>query len=302
MQKKTFVMLLILPFIWGGYYLASNAAVSRLSVFPVGVMIRLVTMVFMTAVMLFRGELKELKRIQSVWPRLILIGTLGFLLDATAFLGLSLCPAGIGTVLLKSDILFVTLISVIFYHYHFSRTDWICTFIMLGGVVLVLDIDFSHVQVGGFGNLFFILSALFVSINAFVIQSVLHDKVNPLRDDVVAWYNNLITLIYFLIFSTVSGSIRELVHLRTDTYADLALLLAALGQTLIYIVYYYNLRENPVWLVKVFLLLMPVVSTVLSYLIFGEVPKPVQLAGMAAVLCGAAVIIMEQRRKPQTTS
>lgn len=297
MRIKSFAPLLLLPLIWGCYYVASNAAVAQLSVFAVGIAIRLGTLVLLTALMAARGQLPELLQVRHIWPRLVLIGTLGFLLDVTAFWGLTLCPAGIGTVLLKCDILFVNLISAVLYRVRFTARDWLFTLLMLGGVVLVLGIDFSRVQLGGAGNLLFILSALFVSINAFVIQSVQHDARNPAGDNVVAYYNNLFTLIYFTGFAALRGDLAQLARVPQNSALMAALGAAALGQTLIYVVYYYDLRRFPVWIVKVFLLLMPIVASVLSYFLFGQSMRASQLAGMAVVLAGACGILLEQRRK-----
>lgn len=301
MRTKSMGCLIALPFIWGIYYVASNAAVSHMSVFSVGIVIRFITMLILTLFMCIRGQLGELLKIQHVWGRLIVIGVLGFLLDVTAFIGLSLCPAGIGTVLLKCDILFVNLISIVFYHYHFCKMDWMYTFVMLAGVVLVMNIDFATVEFGGIGNLFFILSALFVSINAFVIKSVQHDKVNSLSDNVVAYYNNFITLLFFVGFAGFTGDIVQLGKLGNDRYVTLALLIASLGQTFVYILYYYNLRRFPVWIVKIFLLLMPIVVTVISYFVFEETMTLNQYVGAAIILIGAVGILEEQKKKNKTT-
>lgn len=297
MYTKSIGSLLALPVIWGLYYVATNAAVSQMSVFSVGIVIRFLTMLLLTVFMGCRGQLRELFKVQHVWRRLILIGVLGFLLDVTAFIGLTLCPAGIGTVLLKCDILFVNLISMIFYQYHFSKTDWLYTLVMLLGVVLVMDIDFGNIEFGGIGNLFFILSALFVSINAFVIKSVQHDAVNPVSDNVVAYYNNFITLIFFISFAGFTGDIVQLGKLGHESSVTIALMLASLGQTFVYIVYYYNLRRYPVWIVKIFLLLMPIVVTVISYFVFDETMSIHQFAGAAIVLAGAVGILAEQKKK-----
>lgn len=67
----------------------------------------------------------------------------------------------------------------------------------------------------------------------------------------------------------------------------MAALLAGLGQTGIYLVYYYDLRRFPVWIVKVFLLLMPIVSTILAFVLFGQTMSANQYIGMAVVLLGA---------------
>lgn len=300
MEKKSVVPLLVLPLVWGCYYVASNASVEHMSVFSVGIVIRFVTMILLTVLMLTRGEMKALLDVDHVWPRLILIGILGFLLDVTAFIGLTLCPAGIGTVLLKTDILFVNLISVVVYHYRFSGKDWLFTLIMLGGVVLVMGVDFSRANMGGVGNIFFILSAMFVSINAFVIKSVQHDGIHPVSDNVIAYYNNFITMLFFIAFAGAHGDIAQLAKIGRDRYLTVALLAASVGQTLVYLIYYHNLRNFPVWIVKVFLLLMPVVATVICFFLFGEKMIGSQYLGMAIILLGAAGILVEQGRKKQS--
>ena len=256
-------------------------------------------MLLLTALMARRGELGALFRVRVVWRRLICIGVLGFLLDATAFLGLSMASAGLGTVLLKCDILFVNLISVIVYKQKFSRFDWAATFVMLFGVVLVLGIDPAELELMNAGNIFFILSALFVSINAFVIKSVQLDPVNPVSDSVVAYYNNFVTMLLFLITAAALGDIRQMPVILENRYLAGALLLSGLGQTLIYIVYYANLRRFPVWQVKIFLLLMPIVSALLSFLLFGDAMSGGQYLGMGIVLLGALSILAEQRRQEQ---
>lgn len=290
---------MLLPVIWGSYYVASHEALRFLSTFCVGIVIRLITMLLLTALMARRGELGALFRVRVVWRRLICIGVLGFLLDATAFLGLSMASAGLGTVLLKCDILFVNLISVIVYKQKFSRFDWAATFVMLFGVVLVLGIDPAKLELMNAGNIFFILSALFVSINAFVIKSVQLDPVNPVSDSVVAYYNNFVTMLLFLITAAALGDIRQMPVILENRYLAGALLLSGLGQTLIYIVYYANLRRFPVWQVKIFLLLMPIVSALLSFLLFGDAMSGGQYLGMGIVLLGALSILAEQRRQEQ---
>mgnify|MGYP005811137191 FL=1 len=296
MNQKT-IPLLILPVIWGSYYVASHEAARFLSAFPMGIMIRLVTLILLTVLMWRRGELSLLLRVEGAVRRLLCIGMLGFLLDATAFIGLSMASAGLGTALLKCDILFVNLISVFVYHQKFTKFDWIATFVMLFGVVLVLGLDPSDLDVMNFGNVFFILSALFVAINAFVIKSVQTDPVNPISDDVVAYYNNLITMVLFIIASLVTGHISQLPMVLENSYLAGALVLSGIGQTLIYVFYYYNLRRFPVWLVKIFLLLMPIVSALISFVLFGETMSVIQCAGIAIVLVGAIGILAEQRRQ-----
>ena len=299
MKIKQTAPLILLAIIWGAYFVASQRAVSQMSVFTVGIAVRFLTMVILTIIMAKRNELKLLFKTKGILPRLILIGILGFLLDLTAFIGLSFSHAGSGTALLKCDIIFVNLISVIIYKEKFTKLDWGFTLMMLFGVLMVMGIDITELRFGSKGDIFFILSALFVSINAFVIKSVQLDKKNPAADNVVAYYNNFITMILFTISAISMGVFGQLKLLTENKSLLIATLFAGLGQTLIYIVYYYNLRRFPVWIVKVFLLLMPIVAAVIAFILFKDVMVTSQYIGIAIVLSGAFGILIEQKKKAE---
>ena len=294
-QKRDLLPLILCPIIWGSYYVVSQKLVGYTSVFTSGLSIRFVTMLILSVIMWKRGELPLLLKTKGVLGRLLLIGTFGFLLDLTAFIGLSMCSAASGSALLKCDIIMVNLMSMIIYKQKFGLKFWLWTLLMLVGVFFVMDIDFSTFQVGDPGNIFFLLSAFFVSCNAFVIKSVQHDKNNPASDDVVAFYNNFVTMIYFAVTSMIMGTIDQVALFAQDGTILATLLLAGLGQTLIYVVYYHNLRRYPVWLVKTFLLLMPVVSTLITVLLFKEALILKQCAGILVILVGAMGVLMDQK-------
>ena len=79
-NKGKLVPLLILPVIWGSYYVASQKLVGYTSAFTSGLGIRLLTMIFLTIIMWRRKEIGLLLKTKGVRGRLFLIGTLGFLL------------------------------------------------------------------------------------------------------------------------------------------------------------------------------------------------------------------------------
>ncbi len=296
-EKGKIIPLLVLPVIWGSYYVASQQLVGYTSAFTSGLGIRFLTLIFLTVIMWRRKELRLLLETKGVSGRLFLIGTLGFLLDLTAFIGLSMSSAASGTALLKCDVLMVNILSMIIYKQRFTWKAWACTFVMLFGVFLVMGFDFATFQIGDPGNIFFLLSAFFVSLNAFVIKSVQTDKCNPVCDDVVAYYNNFVTMVYFTAASLFMGTLGQMQTVFSNPSAGLSLLLAAVGQTLVYVVYYYNLRNYEVWLVKTFLLLMPIVSTIITFVLFGERMVVSQYLGMAVVIVGALGILLEQKRR-----
>lgn len=305
MKPKKVAPLLVLAVIWGCYYVASQQTIKgfseegHMSQFPTGIIIRFITMILLGVIMWRRDELKLLLKVQGILPRLLMIGVLGFLLDITAFIGLSLSPAGSGTALLKTDIIFVNLISMMIYKTKFKKLDWLFSLVMLFGVFLVMGVDFTNFSIGNVGSIFFILSALFVSINAFVIKSVQLDKHNPAADNVIAFYNNFVTMIFFIAAAIIHNDFSLIGKLSGDWKLVIAALCAGLGQTEIYLVYYYDLRRFPVWIVKVFLLLMPIVSTLVSLVLFGEKMTINQVLGMFVVLAGAFGILILQKKKSE---
>lgn len=300
MKFKQTGPLFLIALIWGCYYVASQKAVSGLSVFSVGVVIRFVTLILLTAIMAARKQLKLLVQTRHVFKRLLLIGLLGFLLDLTAFIGLTLSPAGSGTALLKCDILFVNIISVLIYKQKFTKKDWLYTIVMLLGVMMVMKVDLLHFRFGGAGDIFFILSALFISINAFVIKSVQLDKNGAIEDNVVAFYNNIVTMFLFLVTSLFLGTLGQITTLGENPGTLLAVVLAGIGQTLIYVVYYYDLRRFPVWIVKVFLLLMPIVASLVELVLFGQTMSLRQCLGIGVVLVAGLGLLMEQKYKAES--
>ena len=305
MKPKKVAPLLVLAVIWGCYYVASQQTIKgfseegHMSQFPTGIIIRFITMILLGVIRWRRDELKLLLKVQGILPRLLMIGVLGFLLDITAFIGLSLSPAGSGTALLKTDIIFVNLISMMIYKTKFKKLDWLFSLVMLFGVFLVMGVDFTNFSIGNVGSIFFILSALFVSINAFVIKSVQLDKHNPAADNVIAFYNNFVTMIFFIAAAIIHNDFSLIGKLSGDWKLVIAALCAGLGQTGIYLVYYYDLRRFPVWIVKVFLLLMPIVSTLVSLVLFGEKMTINQVLGMFVVLAGAFGILILQKKKSE---
>ena len=185
------------------------------------------------------------------------------------------------------------------YKTKFKKLDWLFSLVMLFGVFLVMGVDFTNFSIGNVGSIFFILSALFVSINAFVIKSVQLDKHNPAADNVIAFYNNFVTMIFFIAAAIIHNDFSLIGKLSGDWKLVIAALCAGLGQTGIYLVYYYDLRRFPVWIVKVFLLLMPIVSTLVSLVLFGEKMTINQVLGMFVVLAGAFGILILQKKKSE---
>lgn len=279
--------LLWLVIFWGSYYISNKIALKSFSVSFTGVFIRVFVLFIMLFYMYLKKELKSLLNVRYIFPRLVLIGLFGFLLDFTAFMGFRYSSASKGAVLLRSDVLF-SAIAGIFLGERVNFLEVLIIFLMILGVFLVTGQDIGNFSFQ-IGDLFFLLSAFFISLNAFVIRSVQVDRKNPGSDNVIAFYNNFFTLIFFLLFfgSNLRKNIFATTALSCESVEHISffgLVLGSIFQFLIYVFYYSCLRKYPVWLVRSVLLLMPVYVSIISFTFLGEKLAIIQILGMAIIL------------------
>ena len=185
----------------------------------------------------------------------------------------------------------VNLVTVILYHKKLYLSDWIGTLVMLFGVLLVLGVDFGGMRLNP-TDLFFILSAMCVTANAFIIKTAqerFHEDA-----DMISYYNNFVVLVLFGSSAAFAGDLR-LPAADTINGFWWLVLLGGLAQTGIYFFYYRNLKHYEVWVVKLYLLLMPVVSCFIGVLFLGEELTLKKSLGILVVLLGAAVILLRSR-------
>ncbi len=297
MNSKSVFSLLLLNVVWSSFYVANRFSLLKLSPLFVGVTVRLLALFFLLIFIFIKGYHKNLLAIKVLFPKLLLIGILGFSLDITAFLGLQLSTASNASILLKSDVLFTNFISILIFKQRFTKADWILTLFILIGTIFVIDIDFANFRLNGIGDLLFILSALFVALNGFIIKSVQTDKRVKVRDTTVAFYNNLITFIIFLLIFTIFERKIPIQTINENSVLMVSLIYTGVMQTAIYILYYYNLRILPVWIVRITLLIMPVFASLIGFFLLGETLKAIQIIGMIIVLLSTMGIILMQRKK-----
>lgn len=277
---------------WATYFSVSKWAVGYTSsVFLAGFLLRLAAFIFLTVYIIIKGEAKKLFSYGKLTILLLVIGLLGYLLDTFANLGFIRSSVSTGTVLLKTDILMVNIISAVLLKEKLYLSDWIGTAIMLVGVILVLNIDFKSFHFNWY-DIFFILSALSVTINAFVIKGVQKKGVSS---DTIAYYNNFTVMLLFFISALIGSDLASFSTLNTDFKFFALIFLGGLAQSLIYIFYYRNLKKFPVWVVKLYLLFVPIVSCFVGVIVFGETIILLQYIGIALVLCGAVVIILRNK-------
>ena len=277
---------------WSVYYAVSKILVDATgSALLAGFLLRTAALVFLTAQLLLDKNFSRLFHQGKAVRILVVIGVFGFLLDLFANLGYRGGSLSTGTALLKTDVLMVNLVTVILYHKRLYISDWLGTLVMLCGVLLVLGVDFGGMELH-VTDLFFLLSAACVTANAFIIkmaQEKYHEDA-----DMISYYNNFVVLLLFGTVAAAAGDIRSEALGTVPGFWWLAAL-GGLAQTGIYFFYYRNLKHFEVWLVKLYLLLMPVLSCFIGVFFLNEELTVKKLLGILVVLSGAAVILQRGR-------
>lgn len=282
---------------WSIYYAVSKRMVSATgSPFAAGFLLRAAALVFLTVQLFISGGFRALFRQGKATVILCIIGVFGFLLDLFANLGYAGGGSlGTGTALLKTDVLMVNLLTVAIYRKKLYATDWIGTLVMLFGVLLVLGLDFKSFSFRP-TDLFFLLSALCVTANAFIIKAA--QDMHGQNADTISYYNNFVVLLLFALFVFARGDLRAFSPSDTPGFWWLVAL-GGLAQTCIYFFYYRNLKRHEVWVVKLWLLLMPVTSCIIGVLFMDEALTAEKLIGVGVVLIGAVIILLRAKLHPE---
>lgn len=277
---------------WSVYYAVSKLLVDLSgSVYLTGFLLRLAALVFLSTQLLANKGFSRLFHQGKAVFILLVIGVFGFLLDLFANLGYAGGSLSTGTALLKTDVLMVNIASVFIYKKKLYLSDWLGSLVMLLGVLMVLGVDPGELQFN-VSDLFFIASALCVSANAFIIKTA-QEKYHE-DSDMISNYNNLVVLALFAVSCLFRGdfSMADAAFLESSWWL---ILLGGLGQTGIYFFYYRNLRRHEVWMVKLYLLLMPILSCFIGVFFLGELLTLQKLSGILIVLSGAVIILLRAR-------
>ena len=283
---------------WSVFYAVSKGLVDLTgSPFAAGFLLRASALVFLTAQLLADGQFRELFHQGRAALLLAVIGVFGFLLDLFANLGYAGGTLSTGTALLKTDVLMVNLITVAVYRQKLYLSDWLGSLVMVLGVLLVLGLDVRTLTFRP-ADLFFLLSALCVTVNAFLIKGA--QEKHGRTTDSIAYYNNLTVLVLFALFALARGDLKALRPAAIPHFWGLVLL-GGLAQTCIYFFYYRNLKRHEVWAVKLWLLLMPVVSCLIGVLFLQETLTVRKVLGIAVVLLGAALILLRGKLNTRKT-
>lgn len=286
--------LILLAIIWSFFLAAQGYASQSVGSFTIGFFTFLIAWFLLLISMVMKNTISEVKKVNGILHWLIIIGIIGSMCSLSSFLGYRYGNIQTGTFLLKTDVMLVSIGSILIYKEKFTKTDMMCAVAMFIGILFVLDINTSHLTFV-VPDLFFVLSAFFLSVNTFLIAHVVRQNKQQINSFTVAFYNSLVGIVIFTILMFLFGTGQEfaLVFKRWDIL--IALGLCGVGQYIVYISYYRALKEFPVWFVKVILLMIPILTMVITFFLYGMIPSLISVLGGGIVLISGGGMLFRQR-------
>lgn len=295
MSKKKLSFILLMVVSWSCYFVLCKTCISIIgSPFAAGLLLRIMTFILLT-IYWKKTKKKEIGFKGDPLPFIILIGSVAFIFDALINIGFQYVPVSIGTVLLKTEIFFVLLISTLFFKMKIKKGDKIFVIVMLIGAILCIDMRPSDMQLSMY-SLLFVVSAGLNAGCAFAIKCI--QEKYEISSFAVAYTNNLISLILYAV-CTLFGGRRNFSFLFSEEnqvwYVIGVFLLCSLCQTCLMITYYENLKVLPVWVVKTALLSVPALSMIIEIIFLHTAIGFLPFLGFILVLLGGMGIIMNSK-------
>lgn len=221
---------------------------------------------------------------------LLLIGCIGAVVNLLALFAIKLTRVVNVATLARSDAFFSLLLSAFVFRERVPRRAWLFAPVMLMGIGCITGFLTQPLELGNPGDYVILGSALFVSVNAYVIKRT----VQGVSGVVIGFVNAGIIALTFLLFTVCMvgfGSAFRSIPRHIWVY------LVVLGFLAYVFFASYNtaLRSVPVWQVRVTCLLIPVVAALTGWLWLGEAPTAVQIVGMLLISGGAAGVILSRR-------
>jgi len=293
----------ILSLVWAVFLISHRVLIHHLGI-PViiaGFWTRVIGISLLFAAIILQRELREFLHPGKRLKFALLIGAGAFAINLCAFYGFRFTDASSGAVIQKTDILFTLLASRFVLRETMHRSDWAGTLLMVLGTIVLLWQNILHMTPSLIGDFLFLISAIVLTINAFIIKT----KLAPMSNRVIATYNSSVTLTGFavlLLLGVLLGEVENPVVVFTAWPALLMTLLGGGSIAALFLLYYRALSHLPFWLVRVLLLVVPVWSVVIECSFLGKKLLLNEIAGIIIALAGAALIVVSHDRRKRAAA
>ncbi|MDR0910248.1 MAG: DMT family transporter [Spirochaetaceae bacterium] len=298
MKNKNWLLVVLIA-AWSAFFILNKLLMQELnSAFVSSFFLRSLTMLLLIVFFTSTKRFKLLGQVKKSWLPMLIVAIAVFGFDIIGNIGFLYSDVGTGTVLLKSEIIFVCIISAVIFKEKHRYYEWILVGVMLAGVVLTLDINYADFKFNVY-SLLFVLSGLINAGCAFAIKYM--QKKCQLDSYVIVFFNNLVAMIAFGVCSLITGDMMNINYSGLNFVLFFPVFIfGSFMQIAQMLTYYKSIELFPVWKVKTLVLLVPVICAVLSVRVFSEKHTALGYVGMAIVILGAICLgIIDRKKKYQ---
>lgn len=292
------LLTVVLSFVWAVFFVSHRVLVRDIGV-PVviaGFWTRVVGIVLLLATIVVKGETQAFLRPGRLLRFALLIGFIAFGINLCGFSAFQYTDASSGAIILKTDIFFTLIASRFLLRERMHRSDWIGTGLMVIGTIVLLWAKILHLAPSLIGDLLFLLAAILLTTNAFIIKT----KLAKMSNRVTATYNSSVTLTGFAVLLFATGNVGNSLRVFQAWTTMVMIAVAGVSIAALFLLYYRALDRLPFWLVRVLLLFTPVWSVVLECSFLHKKLSWNEIAGIMVILTGAALIVLCHRQRERT--
>ena len=279
---------------WSAYFVLCEFLIAQLnSPYFVGFLLRSGTLVILLIYNLITKSFQNPFKGVKCGALLLVTALLSFSFDCLINIGLQFTSASSGTALLRLEIIFVFLINSLVKKEKLGWLEYFFSGIMMVGAITIILGDILTFSVDWW-SLFFIASAFMNAICAFLIKKI-HDTYN-IKSHNIAVVNNFVALLMYSLCTLVTYNFNF--DVKNSLWNNiLPLLGCTICQATLLLTYYKGLAIFKVWLIKVILLFIPVLTTVIQFFFFKMEFQIAQIIGIGiTILSGMALIIIECKK------
>ncbi len=289
-DMKSWLMLLVVVLVWASSFIFIKVGLQEISPTILAVLRFTIASITLLPILPVIGGMSELRRApQADWLRFVVLGVSGVtLLNLLQFIGLSYTTAINGSVLLNTNPIFISILSLVLLHEKIGLKNVFGIFMALIGIIVIIAGD--EFSLGVFSSSTFLGDLLVLS------SAVCWAIYTVLGKSMFSRYNSVaVTIIsitvgtaFLLVFASITEDFSIVAQISIKTWV-IILYLALVCSGLAYLFWYEALKHLDASRAGAFLFTMPVYTILISHLTIGEPITNSTIAATALILLGVCL-------------
>ena len=287
MTVLTYFLLVLTTLFWGGTFIAGRILAGQMTPLSASFMRFLIAVITMRLILHF-AEVKREKPSARQLLKIVLLGLTGvFSYNYFFFTGLAHISAGRGALIIAMTPLVITIFSTLFLREPLTVVKLFGILLSLTGAVFVISNGHPTLLLSsgfGTGEL-----ALMGCVLSWTLYTIIGKSLLKTMSPLVSVYYSALAGMLLLLFPAISdGLLEKLPSIGLQDWSSL-IYLGVFGTAVGFSWYYKGVQAIGASRAGIFINLVPVFGTLLSWLILSETLKPSVISGGAMVLTGVFI-------------